>query len=87
MTTTASSTLDKLFDPVGRCLTPEVARALVALRADAEVQARLDELADKNTEGQLSADERAEYDMLLAALSVVTVLQAKARVLLNSTGI
>lgn len=85
MTTTASSTLDKLFDPVARCLTPEVARALVNLRADPEVQAQLDEFADKNTAGRLTPEERVEYDMLLSALSVVTVLQSKARMLLKTS--
>src|SRR6185503_10938101 len=35
-------TLDRLLDPVGRCLTPEVARRLVALRAEPELQARVD---------------------------------------------
>ena len=86
MSVTLSTTLDRLFEPVGRCLTPEVARALVGLRADPEFQARLDELADKNTLGQLTLDERAEYDMYLTAISVVTVLQSKARMVLASRG-
>lgn len=54
--------LDRILDPVGRCLTPEVARALMDLRTDAETQARIDELADKATEGTLPAPERAEYE-------------------------
>src|SRR4051794_16754950 len=40
-----SSTLDRLIEPVVRTFTPEVARALVGLRADPELQARMDELA------------------------------------------
>lgn len=75
----APSALDRLLDPVGRCLTPEVARALVALRTDAETQARIDELADKCTEGMLSPAERAEYEAYVAAIDFLTVLQAKAR--------
>jgi hypothetical protein len=50
------SVLSRLLDPVGRCLTPEVAQHLVALQVDPAVQARLDELAEKCTEGQLSAE-------------------------------
>jgi hypothetical protein len=38
--------IDRLLDPLGRILTPEVARRLVAFRADPEVQERLDLLAD-----------------------------------------
>lgn len=64
---------------MGRCLTPEVARALVALRADEETQARIDDLADKCTEGTLSPSERAEYEAYVAAIDFLSVLQAKAR--------
>ena len=85
MNNTLTSTLDRLLDPVGRCLTPEVAQALVDLRADHKFQERLDELADKNTAGELTEQERAEYDLYLAAISVVTVLQSKSRALLQTT--
>jgi hypothetical protein len=86
MSATLISTLDRLLDPVGRCLTPEVARAFVDLRADPEFQNRLDELADKSTSGQLTAQEQAEYDLYLAAISVVTVLQSMSRTLLKTAG-
>jgi hypothetical protein len=74
-----SSALDRLLDPVGRCFTPEVARALIALRADEETQARIDELADKCTEGTLSPAERAEYEAYVAAIDLLAILQAKAK--------
>ena len=75
--------LDRVLDPITDCLTPEVAAQLVALRADAETQARVDELADKANEGNLSEEERAEYDRYRDAFHFVTILQAKARKLLN----
>jgi hypothetical protein len=71
--------LDRLLDPVGRALTPEVARKIVSLRADAETQRRIDELADRCTEGQLTPEERADYEALVAAAGVIAILQAKAR--------
>jgi hypothetical protein len=77
-----NSALDRLLDPVTRCLTPEVARELVALRADAQFQERLDSLADKCTEGELSADEREEYATYVHAIHFIAILQAKARKLL-----
>ncbi len=80
-----TDTLDRLLDPVSRCLTPEVARALINLRADPSIQARLDELADKNTENRLTPDEREQYDLYLSAISVITVLQSKARMILKAT--
>jgi hypothetical protein len=79
-----TDTLDRLLDPVSRCLTPEASRALVNLRPDPSIQARLDELADKNTENRLTPDEREQYDLYLSAISVITVLQSKARVILKA---
>jgi hypothetical protein len=58
---------------------------LVKLRIDRKVQARLDELADKCTEGRLKPAERAEYETYVAALDFITVLQSKARSLLAET--
>ena len=71
--------LDRLLEPVGRCLTPRAARALVALRADEETQNRIEELARKSTAGKLKREERAEYESLVAAGTVIAILQAKAR--------
>ena len=78
------SVLSRLLDPIGRCLTAEVARQLVALQVDPTVQARLEELADKCTEGQLAADERTEYETYVQALEFIAVLQAQARSLLTN---
>lgn len=77
--------LDRMLDPVGRSLTPEVAQALMSLRADAETQARMDDLADKSSEGTLTPDERAEYEACVSANDFVGVLRAKARRLLAGT--
>jgi hypothetical protein len=76
--------LDRVLDPVTACLTPEVARRIADLRADAEMQARLDVLADKANEGALSPQEQAVYRQLVEALDVITVLQSKARRLLET---
>ncbi len=79
-----STLLDQLFQPVTDCLTESAARKLLALRADPDLQTRLDELADKANRGTLSDTERAEYDSYLSAFHLVTVLQAQARKLLDS---
>jgi hypothetical protein len=77
------SILDRILEPITDCLTPDVAAKLVALRADAETQARVDELADKANEGTLSTEERVEYEQYREAFHFVTLLQAKARKLLT----
>ena len=78
-----TSILDRVLEPITDCLTPDVAAKLVALRADTETQARVDELADKANEGTLSTEERTEYDRYREAFHFVTILQAKARKLLT----
>ncbi|MGE5195160.1 MAG: hypothetical protein ACM3U2_21925 [Deltaproteobacteria bacterium] len=79
-----TAVLDQLFDPVGACLTPDVARRIAGLRAPPEVQARLDELAEKCSDGTLAPDERRAYESYLRAVNFIGVLQAKARALLTS---
>jgi hypothetical protein len=74
--------LNRLLDPIGKALGPDVARRVLALRADAEAQRRIDELADKANEGGLGPEERSEYESLLAAATVIGVLQANARAVL-----
>jgi hypothetical protein len=77
--------LARLLEPLGRCLTPDVARGFVNLRAEASVQARLDELADKSTAGALTDAERVEYETYVHAIDFIADLQAHARRLTSST--
>jgi hypothetical protein len=79
----SNSTIDRLVEPVARALTPDVAKALIQIRADAELQARMDELAEKCNEGQLTPEEREEYDTSIRFANFVAILQAKARALLK----
>jgi hypothetical protein len=83
-TTRSSQILDRLLDPIGQLLTPEVAEGLANMRADAATQAQLDDLADRNTAGVLTPEERAEYQTLVAAGNVIAILQAKARSVLKN---
>jgi hypothetical protein len=85
MSTTA--VLDRLLDPVALLLTPEVAERFVQFQADAGTQARLDELAAKANEGELNEAERHEYETYVSAIDLVTVLQAKARTVLQRRAI
>lgn len=77
--------LDQLLDPIRDCLTKEVAAKIAALRADARTQAKLDEFAEKNKEGTLTANERTQYEALVQAGAMIAVLQAKARSVLNTS--
>ena len=68
---------------MARCLTTESAQALLAAPADPQTQARLDELAEKANEGQLTPAETEEYDALILLGDLVAILQARARVVLT----
>ena len=77
-----STILDKLLDPVARCWTPAVAQQIADLRADPTLQARLNELAAKCTEGALTEGEQREYEAYVEALDLLGLLQTKARAIL-----
>ena len=79
----SSRFLERLLDPVGRALGADASRHLLELRADPEMQARVDELADRANEGLLTPEERGEYEALIATAAVVAILQAKARAVLS----
>jgi hypothetical protein len=59
-----------------------VAKRVAELRADPDVQARIEELADRCNEGTITPDEMAEYDAYIQAMDVVAVLQKKALTLI-----
>ena len=75
--------LDRFLNPVRDILTPEVAQAIADLRADAPTQDRIEDLADRHHEGQLTTEELAEYEALVNGSNLIAVLQAKARSALN----
>jgi len=81
---TAQGILDELLEPVGACLTPEVAEQLTKLRAPESVQVRIEELAGKSEAGTLSDAEREEFAALVSMGNFIAILQSKARKLLKN---
>jgi hypothetical protein len=77
-----NTVLDEVLEPVVRCFTPDVARQVASLRADSTLQARLDELAHKANEGELTDEERQQYEAYVEAIDLIAILQAKARKIL-----
>jgi len=74
--------LERLLRPLSQNLTVELARALVGVQADAETQARYEELADKRTEGQLTPAEQAELESIVRANTLLGVLKTEAHAFL-----
>ena len=83
---TETTFFDRILDPVTECLSPQVAVRLVELRADPQTQFRLDSLAEKANQGQLTPDEDFEYRQSIDAIDVLAILQAKARAYLRKHG-
>lgn len=75
--------LERLLRPFRREFTPELAQALLRVRADEELQSRYDELADKHTEGTLTPEEHTELASLVRANSLLGVLKAEAHAFLH----
>src|SRR3989304_1413400 len=75
---------DRATDPVLQILSRDQALQIVDFHADEELQARIEELARKANEGELSDEERAEYAGYAQANKFIAVLQAKARRMLAS---
>jgi hypothetical protein len=76
--------IDRLVSGLGECLTPESARRLLNLRADASLQAVVDDLADRHSQGMLSPQEAEEYSSYVAYNTFVAILKSKARQILVS---
>jgi hypothetical protein len=75
--------LEQLLRPLRRGLNAELAALLLRIQADDEVQARYDDLAERNTEGQLSPAEQSELASIVRANSLLSVLKAEARAFLQ----
>jgi hypothetical protein len=76
--------LDKFLNPLRDVLTPDVAKSIEALRADDATQARIEDLANRHHESQLTEEELAEYDALIRGVTLIEILQAKARAVLKT---
>lgn len=77
-----NTVLDRFLRPFTECLTPEVAQRIVNLWLDSQSQARLDKLAAKANEGQLTDDERQEYEEFVEGIDLMGILKARARTIL-----
>jgi hypothetical protein len=82
--TSELNAFERGVEPVLRIVLPEKAEAVVRFRAAPELQARIEELAGRSTEGQLTEAERAEYAGYVRANKFIAVLQREARRLIGA---
>ena len=80
---TEKSSLEQLLRPLRRGLNAELAALLLRIQADDELQARYEDLAERNTEGKLSPAEQDELAAMVRANTPLSVLKAEARAYLQ----
>lgn len=78
----STSALNGLLDPFASSLDPSALRQILEFRISPEVQARVDELAERANRGDLTPEEDAEYEALIDAADMISVLKLKAKRLL-----
>jgi hypothetical protein len=77
-----AAAFDRATDPVLRILSREQAIQILDFHGDDDLQRRIEVLAEKANEGELTDEERAEYQAYAHANKFIAILQAKARRLL-----
>jgi hypothetical protein len=75
----AAPILEQLVAPLAECLTAESARKLLALKAESSLQARVDNLAERHSQGLLTPEEEAEYGTYVSYGTFIAILKSKAR--------
>ena len=83
-TTSESLAFDRGIRPMLEIVLPGKADEVIGFQADPDLQARIEELARKSTEGELTEDERAEYAGYVRANTFVAILKRQAQQITNS---
>lgn len=71
--------ISEALRPITDSLTGDVAKQFAELKLTGPVQDRVDVLASKCNEGELTEQEKSEYESLVKVGNILAVLKAKAR--------
>jgi len=82
-TVTTLSLSDKILDLAAECFDAPTLDALAKLRLNPKLAARVDRLAEKANEGELTPRERAEYQGYIKTSEVLGLIQLRARLKLR----
>ena len=75
--------LSDVISPKRATLQPDVARLILDWKFSAKSVARMNQLAERNNSGKITADEREELEKFLRVGSLIDLIQAKARLSLR----
>ena len=79
MTTPEAIAFERGLRPVLQILLPDKLEAILRFQPPEELTKRIDILASKSTEGQLTDPEKEEYEGYVRANKFVAILQRQAR--------
>ncbi len=82
--TTATTAFDRGVGPILRTVLLDKAETVLDFRPDPALQDRIEVLAAKSTEGDLTDEERAELEGYVRANKLIAILQRQARRILGS---
>lgn len=82
---TSSAAFDRAIAPLVGVLSRDQAARITDFHADAALQSRIEELASKANEGELSESELAEYEGYAQANRFIAILQAKVQHLVEAS--
>lgn len=83
-TISESRAFDRGVRPMLEIILPGEADAVIDFQGDPDLQARIEELAQKSTECELTEDERAEYAGYVRANKFVAIIKRQAQQIANS---
>jgi hypothetical protein len=75
---------ERLLSPLAASLDEAALQSLVQYRADQHAQERIDQLAEKCNDGTLTPLEEREYESLVQTATLLAILQAEAKKLLQT---
>ena len=78
-TTVETVAFERGIQPLLEIVLPQRTSAVLQYRADSALQARIEDLASKSTEGQLTPAEKREYAGYVRANKFVAILKRHAR--------
>ena len=73
----AENFMNRVLDPLAHSLNPEAAKSILATTIDAETQARVQDLAERANEGELTPEERDEYLSYVESADLLAIFRRK----------
>jgi len=75
---------DRGVRPLLQLVLPDKAEKVINFRPDPALRMRIEELATKSTEGELTDQEKAEYEGYVRANKFIAILRRQARNMLDA---